>query len=262
MIFSAVLLLLAFLLPAPLAAEPFDPYALIEAYAANDKHPRVLNSDDIKINPTDPQPLFTPDGDFNGDGIQDMAIAGIYDLPTDKKKYFLLVGTQWKAPIRYERWYFQEYDHPVFLHKAGTTGEGDPGNQAFSATDCAGCTSGVDFVWNKKKNAFDQKPWAKRIRRYEAVAVRPASQPVPDEVVDHALQVVGALKDVQFFVAGLKKKKGQLGTRVESTWDAPVEERVKVLVFEKKEKTEKMYDVFTVDLKTDTILKRRLKIKK
>ncbi len=232
----------------------------------NGNVPRLLNSTDIDLQPNDPQPLFSPIGDFNNDGIPDMAISGIYELPSSKNRYFLLVGTQFEKPLRYERMYFKEFDKPVFLHKPGTTGEKDSGDQCFSVTFCAECTDGIDFYWSPKTHSFDERPWEKRFRRYTHVSYMPAEREVPDEMVDRALKVVGNLDDVKIFVAGLKKSGKKLGTRVRAVSNeaepadpnAPIQ-TVTVEIFEKKKDAEKLYDEVTVDVTKDVVVSRKTK---
>lgn len=260
--FRPLVLVFALLaLDVPSVIHALDPYDLIESLMPKDTLPRVLNSDDIELQPNDPQPLFSPTGDFNNDGTQDMAIAGIYGLPSGNR-YFLLIGTEFINPVRYEKLFFREYAHPVFLHKPGTTGERDPGDQAFSITPCSQCSDGLDYYWNKKKKTFEAREWLKRVRRYTQVPHIPEADLVPPETVDKALQIVGELPDVKVFVAGLKKAGKQLGTRVrpaEITGEAP--SQVVVTIFEKKNKDDKIYDALTVDVEQGRVVKRRRGIK-
>ncbi len=229
---------------------------MIDALVAKTNLPRVLNSTDININPNDPQPLFTPAGDFNKDGIPDMAISGIYGLPS-KNQYFLLVGTQFQNPVRSEALFFREYSQPVFLHKPGTTGDKDPGDQAFAITACSNCSDGFDFFWDPKQKTFNQVPWVKRVRHYQEIKPASPSDAVPPEVVDQALQIVGELPDIRIFVAGLQKTGKQLGTRVKQAKLPEAEATVVVVeVFEKKKKGENLYDALTVDVKEKKVVKR------
>ncbi len=232
----------------------FEPYDLIEGLLPKDKFPRVLNSTDIELNPNDPEPLFTPDGDFNNDGVLDMAISGISGLPGTKPTYFLLVGTQLQNPVRYQKLFFQEYAAPVFLHKPGTTGEKDPGDQAFSITPCSHCSDGTDFYWDPNKQTFKQTAWVKRVRHFQNVQRRPDEEPVPPELVDKALKIAGELTDVKVFVAGIKKAGKQLGTRVRAV-DLE-KQQVAVSIFEKKKQKEILYDEITVDAENGTVVKR------
>lgn len=236
----------------------FETYDLIEALLPHEKLPRVLNSIDIDLNPNDPQPMFSPMGDFNADGIPDMAIVGTYG-PLKKNITFLLVGTQFQNPIRYQQLFFKEYPQPVFLHKPGTTGEKDPGDQAFSITSCSQCTDGIDFYWDNKKQTFELRPWEKRFRRYQNVPHMPELDLVAPEIVDKALQLVGNLTDVKIFVAGLKKAKKHLGTRVKPSGIRGVvpETQVIVEIFEKKKDRKKVYDEVTVDVETGMVIERK-----
>lgn len=256
--FAQVLLLTLAPLYSTAFLHGFEPYNLIEALIAKDSLPRVLNSTDIDLNPNDPQPLFSPMGDFNGDGIPDMAISGIYGLP-QKNRYFLLVGTQHSNPVRYQKLFFAEYDKPIFLHKPGTTGEKDPGDQAFAVTFCSGCTDGLDFTWDSEKKSFNQTSWEKRFRRFESLPRIPENEEVPPETVDKALQIVGDLTDVKVFVAGIKKAKKQLGTRVMRTGtpEQRTDSQVTVQIFERKKKGETLYDELIVDVVGGKILKRK-----
>ncbi|MCG3203354.1 MAG: hypothetical protein KCHDKBKB_00010 [Elusimicrobia bacterium] len=236
----------------------FEAYDLIDAVLSKEKQPRILNSADIELKPQDPQPLFSPSGDFNGDGLMDMAIAGIYGFPK-KEAYFLLVGTQLQNPVRYKTLFFKEYSKPIFIHKPGTTGVKDPGNQAFSTTPCSDCTDGTDYHWNKERESFDLRPWESRMREYKNLPHIPELDMVSPETVDKALQIVGNLTDVKLFIAGLKKSKRDLGTRVKpaglkSTTPAT---QVRVQIFEKKKGGEKLYDEILVDVESGKVLSRK-----
>lgn len=250
-----------FFLALPLS-HPVDSYSLIGELLSKDQLPRILNSDDIQLNPHDPQPLFAPNGDFNGDGIDDMAISGIYTLPSGPMKYFLLVATQYENPVRYEKFLFKEFPKPVFIHKPKTTGERDPGNQAFSVTFCSNCNDGFDLYWDAPNNSFHFQPWEKRVRRYQQLPHAPELDLISPETVDQALKIVGRLKDVEAFVAGLKKKGGALGSRVNRLRPTDPLSVVEVSIFEKGKKREVIYDAITVDVEKETVLDRRRKIKK
>src|SRR5206468_3292 len=107
---------------------------------------RVLNTLDIPgWNSSNPAPLFSPVADFTGDGEPDIAISGIFDLPKNKNRYFLLVATRSKSPTPFTQLFYKEVPVPVFIHKPGTTGEADPGDQAFSISFCWECDKGEDF---------------------------------------------------------------------------------------------------------------------
>jgi hypothetical protein len=227
---------------------------MIEALLSKDKFPRVLNSTDIELNPNDPEPLFTPDGDFNKDGIDDMAISGLLGLPGTKPTYFLLVGTQLQNPVRYEKFFYKEYDRPVFLHKPGTTGDEDPGDQAFSITPCSHCSDGFDFYWNPKKKAFDQTAWIKRVRHFQQMTHRPDEESISPEMLDKALKVAGELTDVKVFVAGLKKAEKTLVTKARPN---KYPSQVVLSIFEKKKAKEILYDEITVDVEAGGVVKRK-----
>lgn len=120
-----------------------EPHDVLMDLLPSDPIPRVMNTEDVPdLSPTDPQPLFTPEGDFNKDGAREMAISGIYELPGKGPRYFLLVAAEKKGDLHYEQLFFREYPKPVFIHPPGTTGEADPGDQAFSISFCSHCEEG------------------------------------------------------------------------------------------------------------------------
>ncbi len=223
--------------------------------------PRVLNSDDIVLNPNDPEPLFEPTGDFNKDGIDDIAISGIYVLEKGPNRYFLLVAAVHSDPVRYDKLFYGEFDKPVFLHQPGTTGEFDPGTQAFSMTSCSSCTDGHDFVWNPKKKILEQKGWEQRRREYRMIQRRPDRTPDPDKT-DLALKIVGSLPDVVTYVDKLNKRKGVLGTSARFP-EPPLRDadHVEIDVYEKKGNKKVIYDTFDVSVSSKTVVKRGKKIK-
>lgn len=238
-----------------------DTTDVLQSLLPSERIPRVLNSDDIVLNPNDPEPLFAPNGDFNHDGVDDVAISGIYLLEKGPLKYFLLVAAVHVNPIRYDKLFYQEYDKPVFLHRPGTTGEYDPGTQAFSMTSCASCTDGKDFTWNGKKKSLIQVDWEQRRREYKMIQHAPDGTPDPEKT-DLALKIVGALPDVIDYVHTLQKKNGMLGTT--ARFAAPSlksEDALEIDVYEKKGSRKIIYDTFEVDLTSKTIVKRHRKVK-
>lgn len=240
------------------AIAAIDPYDLITPLVDKEQHPRVLNVIDLpELKDENPEPLLMPEGDFNKDGHPDLALVGVYEFPTGANHYFLLVGSL-NSSHQAQALEFKEYSTPVYLHAPGTTGEADPGDQAFSISFCRDCAKGEDFYWNPKSSRFDRIAWtSKKRHEKKMVLIRPTN--VPQPLVDESLKIVGALKDIQLYVADLKKRNGELGTRVD--WDKNGEKKKQTLVtiFEKKEGKEKVYDRISVDLKTKKITKRRLK---
>jgi hypothetical protein len=111
-------ILIAALSFCPVPGFGIDQETAIEELVPGNELPRVLNSVDIPdLRPSDPQPLFSPTGDFNRDGVEDMAISGTFSLPAGKEPYFLCVATMLKDPIRYQLLHFSRFSRP-FL--AGT----------------------------------------------------------------------------------------------------------------------------------------------
>jgi hypothetical protein len=205
--------------------------------------------------------LFSPEGDFNKDGQPDVAFSGIYDIPANKNKYFLLIASVFKNPVRSELLFLKNYDSPVFIHQPGTTGEGDPGDQAFSISFCWECDRGEDFYWDKQKKKFETRSWTTHVKHSQKM-VKEEAPSLPDDVIDKSLKLAGLLPDVQNFVTELKKKKSELGSRVD--WDKGGEKSHKtvVTIFEKKEGKEIVYDQIYIDLKKNRIFKRALKAPK
>jgi hypothetical protein len=217
--------------------------------------PRLLNSQDIALKPNDPQPVFAPEGDFDHDGSTDIAISGVYTLKEGPGRYFLLVATD-KGVGRYKPLFLSDYDRPVFLHQPGTTGGADPGDQAFSMTFCADCSDGRDFYWDKRAKNFRQEPWKDKTERQQKM-VTVAAVDVPAEQADKALQVVGKIPDVVAFTEGIKKAGKAFGVRVEYTDPSNQTAPLRVRIYEKKGKGEKLYDAIDVDVEKMTVVKRR-----
>jgi hypothetical protein len=250
-------LTLFLLLPWP--ARAVDPNDVLESLLPNERLARVLNSDDITLNPNDPEPLFTPVGDFNRDGSDDIAISGIDALENGHARYFLLVAAGHTNPVHYDKLFYGEFPTPVFLHRPGTTGEYDPGKQAFSITACASCSDGEDFFWDAKKKRFERRSWEKRRRRYEVIQHRPEAVPDAPQT-ETALKIIGALPDVVGYVQDLKKHNRVLGT------SADIEHRrapdiIDVEVYEKRGSKKIIYDTFTVNVASQTIVKRGRNVK-
>ena len=144
--------------------------------------PRVLNSDDIILNPNDPEPLFEPTGDFNKDGTDDIAISGIYVLEKGPNRYFLLVAAVHADPVRYDKLFYAEFDKPVFLHQPGTTGESSiQGTPSFFHDICgSSCTDGQDLCGIRRRRHLEQKEWEQRRREYRMIIQhRPDRTPDP-----------------------------------------------------------------------------------
>lgn len=243
------------------STEPnLDPYLFIDALLPSEKMPRVLNASDLATQPGEARHFVTPGADFNGDNRPDGAISGIYGFPGQGKKYFLLVGTRYSDPVRFEQLHYEEADQPFFLHLPGTTGDADPGNQAFGLSFCVSCEKGFDFYWNGVKKTFEKRPWTARIVHHHQIVESPVPE-LPDDKVQQALQLVGALPDVLAFVADVKARNGTLATRVR-----PDEKKGKILmdraiveIIERNGEKETRYDLISVDLKKNRVLKRERK---
>jgi len=233
-------------------------YDYLESMVSKEKLPRILNTDDLEdFHPNDPQPLFSPVGDFNGDEKKDLAISGIYDLPGEGPKYFLLVATLIKPPNKFKELYFNEFHAPVYLYKPGTTGEGDPGDQAFSISLCSQCSEGHDFFWDDNTQTFTIKKWTAQEKRFQVKQTVPAEE-IPEDLVEQALEIVGKLEDVRLFVKELKARGGELVTRVEAP-QSKRKNRYWVKIIERIEGEDILYDRILVDIKKAKILKRTLK---
>jgi hypothetical protein len=252
---------LAVAIAAPRPVFAVDSTDVLQSLLPSDRIPRVLSSDDITLNPNDPEPLFAPTGDFNKDGTADIAVSGIYVLEKGPNRYFLLAAAAHTNPVHYDKLFYQEFDRPVFLHQPGTTGEFDPGTQAFSMTSCSSCTDGQDFVWDPKKKSLVRKEWEPRRREYKVLQHRPERTPDADKV-DAALKIVGALPDVVAYVRKINGKKGALGTSARFP-PPPLrsEDCVEVDVYEKKGTTKILYDTFDVNVTSKTVVRRGRKVK-
>lgn len=237
---------------APSALFAIDPYDAIHDLMPQDNFPRILNSEDIpNFRPLDPQPFFTPEGDFNKDGIMDIAVSGTYTLRDQgKNPYFLLVATKKEGGV-IEKLFFETYPKPVFLHKAGSTGKADPGTQAFSISFCMNCEDGLDFTWDRKANIFRRTPWMARIKQ-ESRKVEVPAEDVPPDVVDKALQVAGKLKDVVAYTERLNKEGRKIGVRVNRHANGH-----EVEIYEKTDTGEKNYDTILVDVEKMRVISRK-----
>ena len=246
--FSATMLVAA---AGSLAAQ-VDPYAILEKIGDRERIPRLLSTEDAEMSALRPEALQPIEGDFDGDGRRDMAIAGAYNLPLQGQPYFLLVAGDIEGSPRVL--YREESNVPLFLHRAGSTGAGDPGSQAFSMATCFNCSTGVDFRWNRGRSTFQKVGWKKgRVTR--VVPVRAAGPGVSDEVADRALKIAGRLKDVQAYVAELEVGGGKLGTRVEPVKGSA--DRVRVMIFQKLTKGEKLYDAIEIDVAAERVVRRK-----
>ena len=237
-------------------AYAIEPYQALEGVLSKENLPRLLNTVDLKyLDTSDPEPIYFPIHDFNQDGFQDIAISGIYDLPKGTSRYFLLVAGSTEKPQKFKTLFFKEYGNPVLIHKRGTTGAGDPGDQAFSISFCVRCEKGKDFYWNKQTKKFILKPWTNQKLRIPLPSP-PKEVQVPDDIVDKVFKVVGQLKDVQVYIQAVKKKGSQLGTRV--TFHEKKKKNIYwVKIFEKKEGKEIPYDRILVDVKKMKVIKRK-----
>ena len=229
-----------------------DPYQVLDRAGDRDHLPRVLSTDDTGVSSVVPEDLLPVEGDFDGDGRADLAISGVYTLPKKTGAYFLLVVGHAEA-AKPDVLYAQDSATPFYLHPPGTTGEGDPGDQAFSVTTCVECSTGTDFKWDARRHAFRQTAWtAGRITHVAPVPVAPET--VSDATADKALRIAGGLPDVTAYVAGLKKEKRTLGTRVEPVRGQ--DSQARVLIFEKTTRGDKLYDAIVVDVSSGTVVTR------
>jgi hypothetical protein len=156
--------------------------------------------------------------------------------------------------------FYEERDEPLFLHTPGSTGEGDPGDQAFSFTLCANCDQGWDAYWIKSSRRFDLRPWQEKTKRVQKLVEVPSIS-VATQTVDAALQIVGKLPDVRGYTDGMKKKKKEFGVRVEAIDDA-APTTVRVRIYGKSKGKEDLYDAIVVDTVAGTIVKRQRDKKK
>jgi hypothetical protein len=253
------LLIAVFTLFLPLITAAINRDLAIEALVPLKNHPRILNADDVGLrNTNDTEFLLSPEGDFNQDTLPDVAISGRFDEPKLAKPYFLLVATQFVNPVRFEALYFKEFATPVYIYKPGTTGKSDPGDQAFAISICSNCSEGTDFYWNKKTDKFDLNPWRLRVE-HEEKKVSVPSLDIPVDIVDASLKIAGDLPDVKAFVKNLKQTGGIVGTRVEVEKSRRKSNRYNVIIFEKKEGKENLYDTILVDVKSKKVIKRMKK---
>ena len=232
-----------------------DPHDAITELLPNRPLARVLSSLDVpELNPNDPQPLFAPKGDFNRDKNEDIAISGIDPLSDSKTPYFLLIATI-KKPGRFSKLYYREFARPVFVHKAGTTGQGDPGTQAFSLTLCSNCNEGWDVIWDTREMKFVESQWKEKTTRIQKIVTEDVPQ-VSSNTVDRALQIVGQLPDIQEFVAKMKKQSRAFSVRVERI-EPEQEDRVRILIYEKSSPKNDLYEVMTLDINSGRITRRQ-----
>jgi hypothetical protein len=241
----------------PAHAEPIsEEYMLIERFADRARLPRLLTTDDLGIAQTVPTEIPSLFGDLDGDGRVDLALSGVYNLPNGPLRYFMLVASDIRGRPRLL--FQQDGTRPFFLHAPGSTGNGDPGDQAFSVSSCVNCGTGTDFRWDPRAHRFRQIPWAADrlvTRRAEGPEAPPSVPNLPEEAVDKALRIAGALPDVRAYVAGLNKNGRKLGTRVEPVKGST--ETVRVLVFEKAAGGEKMFEAIEIDLPSGRVLGRK-----
>jgi hypothetical protein len=235
-----------------------DPYEMMESLLPRNQQPRILNVIDTPVPANVPIPLFSPEGDFNSDGTEDLAISGIYGFPEKGNTYFLLVGTRNPRNNKFVRLYFEEFKIPAYLYKKGTTGEADPGNQSFSLSFCFDCSEGWDYFWDKKQKSFTKKIWDKKIRRQNPVSVA-LDVDVSSSTLDKALQIVGKLSDVVTFVKQVEKRGNKLVTRAKQS--GPEDFVIEVSIFERSKNKDIFYDSISVNTNEETIVKRTKKFK-
>lgn len=251
------LLILCVSLSVPLWA--LDKYLLIESLCDAKRSPRLLNSADIEhLMPEDNAiPLISPEGDFNLDGSTDVALSGIYDLDQGRKRFFLLVASinpRTKKPIAL---FFEEYESPVFLYTAGSTGDADPKDQCFSLSQCVHCSEGWDFYYSQAKKKFMTRPWKSRVVNTARMETVPAPE-VPDELRDNALKLVGGLPDVIQYVTNHKKNGQPFNTRVTSL--STDYSKVLVTIYDKENGRENIYDEIQVNVKKNKVLRRKKRL--
>ncbi|MFN0117256.1 MAG: hypothetical protein ACKVQC_03050 [Elusimicrobiota bacterium] len=236
-----------------------DPYSYIEDLIDQSKVPRILNIQDFPlISQNNLDPFITPQDDFDKNGSTDTLISGIFDLlPKEGNKYFLLVADSNKEN-RSRKIFYEESPFPYFIYLPGTTGHGDPGNQAFSISHCYNCETGLDYFWDKKNKTFIQKKWD-RPQIQEAKITPKVEAEIAPEKIDQAIRLVSILTDVKAYADQLNKEGRKIGVSV-ILLDSN-KEWYQVSIFEKIESDKKkLYDELTVDLKRNKILKRILNV--
>ena len=248
-----LLALLLIVATAATVAAAADPYLILERLLDRERIPRLLSTVDFGLSSVQPEQLEPVEGDFNGDRKKDMAIAGVYTLPGKNKagEYFLLVvsDAEGKQP---EKAQLRESRTPFYLHKPGTTGASDPGDQAFSFSPCINCSTGTDVRWNPDKRMFTDTAWLPGARIPVPMKTATAVDP---KVADAALRIAGRLSDVHTFVESVARRGGDLVTRVDPIEGKP-STRVIVKIFERTVVGEELYDSIEVDTKAKRVVGR------
>ncbi len=228
-----------------------DPYLVLEKFLDRGRIPRLLSTVDFGLSSVQPEALLPLEGDFNKDGKPDLALSGVYTLPGKTPDYFLLVvgDSESRKP---EQLFLKAGTRPFYLHKPATTGEGDPGDQAFSASLCINCSTGTDFRWDPVSRTFQEAPWTEGKRLQTVLAKNIEVDP---KVADIALQVAGRLPDVKNFVDELGRRGSQLVTKVEPlAWKG--QDRARVLIYERSQAGDELYDSIDVDTTARRVVKR------
>ncbi len=235
-----------------------DPYDAISWLLPQENHPRVLNTDDLAVmNIQTPFALLSPVGDFNKDRKEEIAISGIYDLLQEgDKKYFLLVAGPAKKAREYQMLHWELSRTPIFIHLPGTTGQGDPNDQAFSTSFCIGCDQGFDFYWDNKMGNFIKKAWSHRLRKETP---GPLPEEVSTEDADKALKIAGQNKEVAKFIQEVQNREGQLKVQIWPEKKGKENGRFWVKVIEIQNEKESASEKILVDNKRNRIVKRDTK---
>lgn len=117
------------------------------------------------------------------------------------------------------------------------------------------CPDGTDFRWDVRNKRFARSKWKSNRQAGQRPTAPAKPVEVSDENIDRALRIAGSLKDVQAFVAKLQSGGGKLGTRVEPIKN--LASRVRVLIFEKRDDGEALYDAVDIDLVSEKVLGRK-----
>ena len=91
---------------------------------------------------------FSRSGDFNHDGVEDLALIGVYQNETGKQGSFILILTKDTAG-NWQKSFLENLGEPNFA----TLSKNDPMEIWF----CMYCDFGVDVLWDKEKGEYGLK---------------------------------------------------------------------------------------------------------